>query len=325
VVKQLTNGVNYVFRVAARNAVGQGDFSAISTAVSPYSRASAPLNLNASARDGRVDLTWTIPSSLGSGSLTDYSVQFSANGGTTWTTFNDGTRTATSATVTGLTNGTGYVFRVAAVTSVGPGLWSAASANTVPAGPATAPLTLRGTALDGKVSLTWTNPSSNGGSAIRDYVIESRVAGSGSWSRFNDGVTTATTATVTGLTNGTSYVFRVAAVTGAGQGAWTPDSAAVVPFGQASAPRDVRIVAGDARAVVSWTVPATTGGSPIRDYTVQVSANGGTERFELIGTTGDADTDDAIKKAVTELPSFSQKPPAGMPQPIRLRIITSGS
>jgi hypothetical protein len=61
------------------------------------------------------------------------------------------------------------------------------------------------------------------------------------------------------------------------------------------------------------------------DISVWVSANGGMERFELIGTTGDADTDDAIKKAVTELPTFSQKPSAGMPQPIRLRIITSGS
>ena len=61
------------------------------------------------------------------------------------------------------------------------------------------------------------------------------------------------------------------------------------------------------------------------DISVWVSANGGMERFELMGTTGDADTDDAIKKAVTELPSFTQKPPVGMPQPIRLRIITSGS
>jgi protein TonB len=61
------------------------------------------------------------------------------------------------------------------------------------------------------------------------------------------------------------------------------------------------------------------------DVSVWVSVGGGMERFELLGTTGDADTDAAIKKAISELPGFTQAPPAGMPQPIRLRIITSGN
>jgi len=61
------------------------------------------------------------------------------------------------------------------------------------------------------------------------------------------------------------------------------------------------------------------------DISVWVSVGGGIDRFELIGTTGDTDTDAAIKKAITELPGFSQAPPLGMPQPIRLRIITSGN
>jgi len=61
------------------------------------------------------------------------------------------------------------------------------------------------------------------------------------------------------------------------------------------------------------------------DISVWVSVGGGMERFELMGTTGDTDTDAAIKKAISELPGFTQAPPAGMPQPIRLRIITSGN
>jgi len=61
------------------------------------------------------------------------------------------------------------------------------------------------------------------------------------------------------------------------------------------------------------------------DISVWVSVGGGMERFELLGTTGDTDTDAAIKKAIAELPGFTQAPPAGMPQPIRLRIITSGN
>ncbi|NBW97448.1 MAG: hypothetical protein EBR28_12155, partial [Planctomycetia bacterium] len=82
--------------------------------------------------NGRVALTWTAPASNGGAAITDYVVQYSANGGTSWTNFADGTSTATSATVTGLANGTGYTFRVAAVNSAGPGEFSTASVAVAP-------------------------------------------------------------------------------------------------------------------------------------------------------------------------------------------------
>lgn len=65
-----------------------------------------------------------------------------------------------------------------------------------------------------------------------------------------------------------------------------------------------------------------------RRYTVEVRvwvADGGViKRFELIGSTGDTDTDGAIRQAMSSLPGFNQTPPANMPQPIRLRIVTAG-
>jgi peptidyl-prolyl cis-trans isomerase A (cyclophilin A) len=81
---------------------------------------------------GRVNLTWTAPASSGNSAITDYVVQFSSDSGTTWTTFTDGTSPATSAAVTGLTNGTNYVFRVAAVNGAGAGVFSPASAAVTP-------------------------------------------------------------------------------------------------------------------------------------------------------------------------------------------------
>ena len=92
----------------------------------------APTSLTATGGNAQVALTWTAPTVLTQTPITDYTVQFSSNSGSTWTTFSDGTSTATSATVTGLTNGTAYTFRVAAVSGVGQGAWSSASNSVTP-------------------------------------------------------------------------------------------------------------------------------------------------------------------------------------------------
>lgn len=82
-----------------------------------------------------------------------------------------------------------------------------------------APTSLIGTAGDGRVQLSWAAPTDDGGSAITDYTVEYRVTGSGSWSTFSHAASTAMSASITGLTNGTSYDFRVSAVNSIGTGA----------------------------------------------------------------------------------------------------------
>ena len=64
--------------------------------------------------------------------------------------------------------------------------------------------------MRGTVQLTasWTAPSDNG-AAIDDYDVRYRPSG-GAWASLPDGVkNTATTATITGLTNGTRYEVQV--------------------------------------------------------------------------------------------------------------------
>jgi hypothetical protein len=94
----------------------------------------APTSLTASPGNAQATLSWSAPSVIAQAPITDYVVQFSSDSGSTWTTFADGTSTATSATVTGLTNGTAYVFRVAAVNAVGTGSYTAASSAATPGG-----------------------------------------------------------------------------------------------------------------------------------------------------------------------------------------------
>lgn len=65
-----------------------------------------------------------------------------------------------------------------------------------------------------------------------------------------------------------------------------------------------------------------------RQYKVEVlvwvSEEGLLKRFELVGSTRDDDTDEAIREALAALPSFSEAPPPKMPLPIKLRIVASG-
>jgi hypothetical protein len=92
---------------------------------------------------------------------------------------------------------------------------------------ASAPTDLTATAGDAKVSLTWTVPSSDGGSAITGYdVYEGTSAGAEGTTAVNASLIFATTDTVTGLTNGTTYYFKVEAVNGVGNSAASNEASA---------------------------------------------------------------------------------------------------
>lgn len=83
-----------------------------------------------------------------------------------------------------------------------------------------------GTPGDGQVALTWAAPA-NGGAAITDYTIQ--YWDGSTWKAFNDGVSANTSATVTGLTNGTGYLFRLSATNERGDSDFGPNSAVVTP------------------------------------------------------------------------------------------------
>ena len=79
---------------------------------------------------------------------------------------------------------------------------------------------------------------------------------------------------VSGLDNGVAYQFKVAASNQFGQGAFSALSTAVTPTAPvATAPAAPTIgtaSAGDASATVTWTAPASNGGSAITGYSVKV-------------------------------------------------------
>jgi hypothetical protein len=179
----------------------------------------------------------------------------------------------TSATVTGLTDGTAYTFTVTAMNLIGTSDPSSPSNQVTPAAPTVPdpPTGVQATAGDTTASVSWTAPG-DGGSPITGYTVTPDPA---------DGTVTMTgptSATVTGLTDGTAYTFTVTAMNLIGSSDPSSPSNQVTPQPPTvpDPPTGVVAAAGNAQASVHWTAPVNNGGSPILSYTVTSDPAGGT-------------------------------------------------
>ena len=174
-----------------------------------------------SGANGQSVVTWVAPSSDGGSAITGYTVESSGTSGGTYTTTNCANVNALTCTVTGLTNGTPYYFKVEATSSAGTGPLSSPSIATTPAATAPlAPTSVAGTSgANGESVVTWNPPSSDGGSPITGYTVESSSSSGGTFATASmcSNVNTLT-CTVTGLTNGVGYYFKVKAINLVGTG-----------------------------------------------------------------------------------------------------------
>lgn len=156
-------------------------------------------------------LTWVAPSVGGSASISGYDVLYTPAGGSQ-TVVPTGS-TATTHILTGLSDGVVYSFQVR-VSGSGKPLSSVVVSHNPPAQVSGLSVTATG---NGTIDLSWTAPSSD--MSITDYSVEYTPSG-GSATTVLVG-SAATTYQLTGLTNGTQYSVRVAAVSAAGTGAYS--------------------------------------------------------------------------------------------------------
>jgi fibro-slime domain-containing protein/RHS repeat-associated protein len=255
-VPGLQNGTAYTFSVRAVNAIGAGPFSAPSNPVTPATVPGAPTGVTAAlGGNAAATVSWTPPATDGGAPITSYLVTSSPGG---LTVSASGT---TTARVPGLTVGTTYTFTVAAVNRKGTGPASAASNPLTAAAVPDAPTGVSATPGDGSAVVTWIPPADGGPTPIVTYTVTypggtlTTVPG------------TATSATITGLTNGTAYTFTVRATNAAGTGPESAPSAPVTPHAAgtvvlASLTLSPSEVTGGAPAsgTVSLTGPAPAGG-----------------------------------------------------------------
>jgi hypothetical protein len=117
-------------------------------------------------------------------------------------------------------------------------------------------------------TVSWTPPAEGG--PVSSYVVTPHVGAEVLPATTVSGSPPASTATIKGLTVGTAYTFTVQAVNVNGRGPVSAESNAVTPTGVSvpEAPTEVRASAATAQALVSWSEPASNGGSPITGYTV---------------------------------------------------------
>ncbi len=184
------------------------------------------MNANGTVTTSTVVLSWG--ASTGGESTTTYRVQRSTNGGSTWTNTNITNTTSTSATITGLSSGTTYLFRVQArneCTVFDPEIGvpipqviiqyssDTESATTIPGSPSSSsPTNFTSSSMVANWSTT------TGATSYRLDVSTSSIFSSyisGYQDRYISGSST-DSHTITGLTPGVTYYYRVRAVNGGG-------------------------------------------------------------------------------------------------------------
>jgi fibronectin type 3 domain-containing protein len=169
--------------------------------------------------------------------------------------------TTTGFTDTGLANGTTYYYTVKAVNSAGTSPPSTEASATPQATVPSAPLGVTASAGNAAVTVSWSAPASNGGSPVTGYNVYRGTSPGGEGGTPVASNVTATSFTDTGLANGTTYYYRVAAVNAAGTSAQSSEVSAT-PHALSAAAYVGR--AGSATASSSrTTIPVPVGGSGV--------------------------------------------------------------
>jgi Fibronectin type III domain len=233
----------------------------------------APAGVTAVAGLTNAVVTWTQPRD--GGATIEHSVVTASPGNIVTTV----TGAATQVTVTGLTVGQTYTFTVTTTNQLADSPVSAPSNAVTVFGTPGSPTVVSAVPGNSQVTLTWSANANTGGIPLQAYQITGNPAPTTPLRILPN----TTTATITGLTNGVSYVFSVVADNGALSAAGVslarvPD---VAPLAPASVAGTDGVVAGSAD--VSWTAPPGNGGTSVTGYRVTaISSVDGTGPTSLV-------------------------------------------
>ncbi len=170
-------------------------------------------------KDHTVDTVTVAWSTVALTNLTGYQVEYRPVGSPSWSDGGQVSGTTLEKQVNGLTPGTRYEFRVTALEPSGPAGWSNVVAETPRAVPGMPPA-FGLTRADQTINVSWGAGTAANGSPIFGFLVNFRPAGRVPPATFSSLMLpeTATSAALTGLTNGVTYEVEVLAVNGVGAG-----------------------------------------------------------------------------------------------------------
>ena len=288
----LTNGTQYYFQVQAVNFNGAGTYSASSTAT-PSITPQPPIPITTTAvTSTSIALSWTTPTGLantGGNPVTGYLIYWSeiSSTGSIVSTNSytiSGTPPATTYTIPGLTHATLYAIQVSSINCSGVGPLSSpplyvTTSSIPPSAPTNVVISNCNTGYTNSVILTWTAPADDGGSPITNYVIYYRTSSVGSsppgiWYTY-DTNSAATTATISFLTPGTSYDFKIAAQNAAGVGIFSSPIVSSSSYNPPTTPTNlvatnvVSNTSSNGSIVLTWTASTQEGAQSISNYVIE--------------------------------------------------------
>jgi hypothetical protein len=261
IISGLTTGTTYQILILAVNSIGDGLPSNMISAT-PGSVPGAPTITSIVPSNQTATVNFTT-GTTGGLPITNY--EYSTDNGSSWN-LRSPASTTSPIVITGLVNGTSYPIRIRAINSLGSGTQS----NAISVTPATTPdaPTITGFSVtSSSVTVNFTAPISNGGSAITNYKYS--IDNGSSW------VTRSPTSTtspliISGLTTGTTYQILILAVNSIGDGL-PSNMISATPGSVPGAPTITSTLAGNTTATIYFTAPTFTGGVSITNYEYSIN------------------------------------------------------
>jgi|TARA_B100001094_G_scaffold311362_1_gene346930 hypothetical protein len=134
------------------------------------------------------------------------------------------------------------------------------------------PTSVTGSTGNSSVTLNWLAPSNDGGRVVLNYIIEYSLDGGDSWTKYERVSSIDTSASLTGLQNGSTYIFRISAVNTVGTGEPSLSSSQIVPNSNyPSEVRNLTATRSTLSAMIKWVIPSF--GSPFTDYVIEYSTD----------------------------------------------------
>ena len=249
------------------------------TLTNTTAEAPSGLTTEPSGDDGtELTATWEGPSFTGGNTVTGYVVQWKSGDEDYATTRQQSSRVPTTK-IPGLTKGTEYTLRVAAVNAGGNGPWSVETTGT----PAVAPGLVSNFNVESgnmELTLTWEPPADDGGSDITGYLVQWTANRRVKPLEFLIDDAAQRNHTITGLRNTTAanpsaYYVWITAINAYGQGSLTP-----APNGKpvspstvgADLPSELAVTPSETSGtelIAEWRAPRDDGGEPVESYRVE--------------------------------------------------------